>query len=92
MEVKQSQTKNIGQEEWITVALICIKSSFGVGGNKRQVWLSMTQGDALGSHPDNCLLHPAASAGRKWGVGPPQRLHIELHSENGKDYLQEKTD
>lgn len=33
MEAKQSQVKNVAQEERVTIAAVCIKSSFGrVGG------------------------------------------------------------
>lgn len=82
MEAKQSQTKKVEQEEWITVASICIRSTSG-WGNKCEVWPSKTKGHALavlGSHPDNFHLYPAASAGRKWGMGPPQCPHMQLHS------------
>lgn len=32
MEAKQSLVKNIGQEEWIRIALICVKYSSGGKG------------------------------------------------------------
>lgn len=43
----------------------------------------------LGSRPDNFHLYPAASVGRKQGMGPPQ---LATHAASQWDYLEERAD